>query len=386
MAHIVKRCSRCRRRVPAGARACECGGRVRWLARYIDPEGVERAQTFARQQDAEDFLEGIEASKNDNSFIDPKAGRETLASYWVRWSAREVTVLAPTTFAKYSTIWRLHVEPVLGRHQLAAIKRGSVVAMVKGIPSPWQAAEALKLTRHLLYAAMDDGLLGRNAAARIELPETRRTPIKILSPEQLEAVMSALPARYRAFVGLGAYASLRWSELVAIKRDDLNLEARTVRVNERLAEVAGAWSWGSPKTVGSERTIDLPRVAIAPLAEHLLAFPPLIDQEDPQLEGLVFYGERGGHPVRRHAFRKIWARACTRAGVEGVRVEWLRHSGASLAYAATKDIKATSARLGHTSTRMTDTVYLKLYDEVGRQVADAIDELVRASLARETEH
>jgi hypothetical protein len=35
---------------------------------------------------------------------------------------------------------------------------------------------------------------------------------------------------------------------------------------------------------------------------------------------------------------------------------------------------------------MIDTVYLKLYDEVGRQVADAIDELVRASLARETDH
>ena len=33
---------------------------------------------FERQHDAEDFLEGIEASKNDNSFIDPKAGRETL--------------------------------------------------------------------------------------------------------------------------------------------------------------------------------------------------------------------------------------------------------------------------------------------------------------------
>jgi integrase len=384
MAHIVKRCSRCRSRVPAPARACECGGRVRWLARYVDPEGRERAQVFERQQDAEDFLEGIEASKNDNSFIDPKAGRETLLSYWVRWSAREEMVLAPMTFAKYSTTWRLHVEPVLGWHQLAAIKRGSVVAMVKAISSPWQAAEALKLTRHLLYAAMDDGLIGRNVAARIESPETRRTPIKILSPGQLEAIISALPARYRAFVGLGAYASLRWSELVAIKRD-LDLDARTVRVDERLAEVAGTWSWGSLKTVGSERTVDLPRVVIAPLAEHMLAFPPLIDQEDAQLEGLVFYGQRGG-PVRRSAFRKIWEPATRDAGVEGVRVEWLRHTGASLAYAASKDLKATSARLGHVSTRMIDTVYLKLYDEVGRQVADAIDELVRASLARETDH
>jgi len=225
----------------------------------------------------------------------------------------------------------------------------------------------------------------RNVAARIELPETRRTPIRILSPGQLEAVISALPPRYRAFVGLGAYASLRWSELVAIKRDDLDLEARTVRVDGRLAEIAGAWSWGSPKTAGSERTIDLPKVVIAPLAEHLLAFPPLRDQEDPQLEGLVFYGERG-NPIRRHVFRKVWASATRVAGIEGVRVEWLRHSGASLAYAATKDIKATSTRLGHSSTKMVDAVYLKLYDEVGRQVADAIDELVRASLARETDH
>jgi integrase len=101
--------------------------------------------------------------------------------------------------------------------------------------------------------------------------------------------------------------------------------------------------------------------------------------------GAVFYGERKG-PVRRHTFRKVWQRASTRAGVDVIRVEWLRHSGASLACAATKDMKATAARLGHSSTRMIDTVYLKLYDDVGRQVADAIDELVRASAVRETDH
>jgi hypothetical protein len=39
-----------------------------------------------------------------------------------------------------------------------------------------------------------------------------------------------------------------------------------------------------------------------------------------------------------------------------------------------------------TSTRMIDTADLKLYNEVGRQVADAIDELVRTSLVRETDH
>lgn len=142
------------------------------------------------------------------------------------------------------------------------------------------------------------------------------------------------------------------------------------------------WSWGRPKTAGSERTVDLPRAVVPMLAAHLLAFPPLHDQEDARVEGVVFTGQRGG-PVRRYAFRKVWDRACAAAGIEGVRPEWLRDTGASLAYAASKDMKAVSQRLGHTSTRMLDTVYVSVYSEVGRQVADAIDELILASLAWE---
>ena len=41
---------------------------------------------------------------------------------------------------------------------------------------------------------------------------------------------------------------------------------------------------------------------------------------------------------------------------------------------------------GHTNSRMLDTVYLKLYDEASHKVADAIDEIIRTSLARETDH
>ena len=76
----------------------------------------------------------------------------------------------------------------------------------------------------------------------------------------------------------------------------------------------------------------------------------------------------------------MWTKALRDAGIdEPVRVEWLRHSGASLAYAASKDMVAVARRLGHTSTRMVDQVYVELYSEVSRDVADAIDALVRAS-------
>lgn len=100
---------------------------------------------------------------------------------------------------------------------------------------------------------------------------------------------------------------------------------------------------------------------------------------DERLEGLVFYGERNG-PVRRHVVRPDWDRACRAVGIEGVRPEWLRHTGASLACAATRDMKAVAERLGHTSTRMMDTAYVKVYAETSAKVADAIDRLVRESV------
>jgi integrase len=62
-----------------------------------------------------------------------------------------------------------------------------------------------------------------------------------------------------------------------------------------------------------------------------------------------------------------------------MRPEWLRHTGASLAYAATGDMKAVAERLGHTSTRMMDTVNVEVYADASARVADAIDQLVRES-------
>jgi integrase len=59
---------------------------------------------------------------------------------------------------------------------------------------------------------------------------------------------------------------------------------------------------------------------------------------------------------------------------------------ASLAYAATHDLETTAERLGHTPTRMVDTIYVKLHQDADRRVADAIDELVRALIVHETDH
>jgi integrase len=371
MAHVQRKCAECRRTVPTGKRTCpSCGSREgTWVARYRGTDHAERSKTFKRKVDAEAFLSTQEHEKDTGEWIDPERANITLADFWQDQRDRpgKRGTPAATTLAKWDTVFDRYLRAPLGAMPLAAISRQDVKDTVALVPSPWQGAETLKLLRMLLFRAIDDNRLKVNVAARIDSPRAKRKAVRVLRPDEIGRVVEAVPDQWAAFVLLGAYGSLRWSELVAIKRDDVDIPGRTVRIDESCTELNGRFVWGATKTTGSDRVVALPDVVVRALAAHLLRYPP-------SSEGLVFYGETN-EPVRRKTFRPVWLRALKVAGItDHVRPGWLRHSGASLAYHATKDILATAQRLGHTSTRMVDSTYVTLYETVSRQVADAIDE------------
>jgi hypothetical protein len=183
MAHIMKRCSRCRGRVPPRERTCECGGkRIVWLAKYVDPDGRERAHTFDKEKDAETFLAEIESAKGDNRYVDPKVGGETLASLFARFM--EQTTLEASTRSQWEGIWRLHIDPPLGATPIARITKNAVITM-RDAPRTSEGNEALKIVKRLLFFSVDDGILLRNVAARVKPRETERRKIEILTPAEL---------------------------------------------------------------------------------------------------------------------------------------------------------------------------------------------------------
>jgi hypothetical protein len=50
-----------------------------WRARYRDDAGKEHARHFARKVDAQRWLAGVQASIVRGDYVDPRAGRITLA-------------------------------------------------------------------------------------------------------------------------------------------------------------------------------------------------------------------------------------------------------------------------------------------------------------------
>ena len=112
--------------------------------------------------------------------------------------------------------------------------------------------------------------------------------------------------RYRALVLLATFASLRWGEVIALRRCDLDLDRRTVRVRAAYVERStGEMLLGPPKSRAGRRVVGIPDVIIPALREHLAAFV----RDEPG--ALVFPGQQG-EPLRRSNFNKMsaWPYAC----------------------------------------------------------------------------
>ncbi|MGH2736424.1 MAG: N-terminal phage integrase SAM-like domain-containing protein [Actinomycetota bacterium] len=107
------------------ARATKDGKkRHAWKVRYRDPDRIERARTFAKKTDAENFASSIETDILRNDYVDPRAGKVTLEEWAKKW-AGGLTV-KPKTKATYESLLRSRVLPVFGNRRLSQLRRSDI--------------------------------------------------------------------------------------------------------------------------------------------------------------------------------------------------------------------------------------------------------------------
>ena len=153
--------------------------------------------------------------------------------------------------------------------------------------------------------------------------------------------------RYRALILLATFASLRWGEVTALRRCDIDLDAGTVRVRAAYAERStGELVLGPPKAKASRRTVGIPRVIVPDLRHHLAVFV----KAEPG--ALAFPGAKGG-PLRRGNFNRsaAWPQAVAAIGAPSLHFHDLRHTGNTFAAASGAGLRDLMARMGHDSER-----------------------------------
>jgi integrase len=155
--------------------------------------------------------------------------------------------------------------------------------------------------------------------------------------------------RFRAMVLLTTFASLRWGEVTALTRSDVDLKAGTVRVRAAFTQRRSNGSavvLGPPKSRAGRRIVGVPKSIIPALEQHLAKFV------GPEAGALVFCGP-SGVPLRRSNFGKMsgWSTAVRSIGAEGLHFHDLRHTGNTFAAAGGTGIRDLMARMGHDSER-----------------------------------
>ncbi|WP_425314661.1 tyrosine-type recombinase/integrase [Streptacidiphilus jiangxiensis] len=181
-------------------------------------------------------------------------------------------------------------------------------------------------------------------------------------------------ARYWAMVLLAAFASLRFGELAVLRRADIDLERRIIRIRQDQAELAtGDLRVKLPKSAAGVRPVAFPEPIARDVETHLHWFA----EDGP--DGRVFVGPRSGL-LRRSNFHHLWTAALIKAQVRKARFHDLRHFGNAMAADAGASTRELMHRMGH-STMDAALRYQHIRGERDRLIADGIADAITKALA-----
>ncbi|MFC0624734.1 tyrosine-type recombinase/integrase [Kribbella deserti] len=337
-----------------------------WQATYIDPiTGARRPApyTFETETQADDWLTATKADVIRGRWTDPDIGREPFGPYAAKW-IEERPNLRVRTKALYVWLNKRYLEPEFGTVDLVDITpalirtwRAELMAEKhlksckdsctdkthRGV-SATMVAKAYRLMRAILMTATDDELIRRNpcriVGAGIERPKER----PVLTIDQVFKLADQMPRHLRVFILVATFASLRWGEVTAIQRRDIDLTKKTIRIRQQWIEVVGSgMELHPPKSDAGVRTVSIPALLVPFVQEHLDEFVA------PGRDAFVFLGEKGS-VLRRSNFNKLgWSKAAESVGAKGLHFHDLRHTGNTLAAQSGASTKDLMARMGQDS-------------------------------------
>lgn len=312
----------------------------RYRVRYVGPDGNRHSagKTFDTKGDADTWLtlRRAEILREEWQPADTSIRFGAYAAQWL-----DGRTLKPRT--------REHYESLLAGH-LAAFADMPLRKITPEAVNRWHAtvktgptmkAHAYSLLRTILNTAMAYDLIRANPCRiRGAGNAARKTKTKTATDQELAALVEAMPAEYRLMVLLGAWCSLRYGELAALRRGDI--DGDTIRIRRGVARVRGRMIEGDPKTEAGKRDVHMPPHLLPIVETHLTAYAA------PGKSGLLFPSRTGGF-LPTVTLYKYWYRARESAGRNDLRFHDLRHTGATKVAQAGATLADLMARLGHTT-------------------------------------
>jgi integrase len=339
------------------------GGRASWYGSWwVGSTRVKRRLGLKRTPGNADGLTRTQAERELRRRVDATAvvaqgQRRTIGEAGEAYIAHLENVMERkrTTIADYRGYLRRHLAPFFGDRPIDRMDAAKVEAYLHakrrdGL-SPKTVQNHLNFLHGIFAFAIRRAWATTNPVALVERPRAHRSAhrrIRFLQPEELEAVLRAVPAdALGALEGplylTAAMTGLRQGELLALRWSDVDWAASRVRVAESFTRAA----FDSPKSHRG-RSVPMADRLAGELERHFQRSYWRGDQH------LVFAHPATGHVLDASKLRKRFRAALARAGVRDITFHELRHTFGTQMAAAGAPLRAIQEWMGHADASTTE--------------------------------
>ncbi|CAN5184863.1 hypothetical protein BH18ACT4_BH18ACT4_12090 [soil metagenome] len=175
----------------------------RYRARYGDPLGRQRCETFTRKADAERYLREMQVDIERGRWID-SAGADVALAVWAEEFLRLARRLSPSTQQTYKRDLDRYILPRFGDYRLGRLPADEIEnwlndEVASGL-APSSVHRHYRTLRRVLQVAVEKEKITTNPCDRAQPPRVPKREMAFLTWEEAVELAEAIHERYRALI------------------------------------------------------------------------------------------------------------------------------------------------------------------------------------------
>ena len=284
-----------------------------------------------------------------------------------QWQPSALLALKPSSASYYTFQLDKHVLPVLGSNRLCDVSHPVIQQFLldrkrKGYSSSTVHGIRTTLAK-VLQVAVEHGYLETNPARAIQIGEREpKRERKVLSPVQVQVLLSSLAEPCRAVVLTAVLTGMRIGEILALRWKRLDFLRATIEVAESFSN----GRFGTPKTKSSRRIIPMSAALREDVAAHKLKC------KWTRPEDSVFSTQKGTPLSPKNLYNRVLAPTCDRVGLPRISWHSFRHINATLLGEVGESVKTAQSLLCHSDLETTLNTYMHAIPDSQRRAVERV--------------
>ena len=323
----------------------------------------------------------------------------TLSEWFDSWmEIHKYQVIRNNTKRYYTTIFRKHIEPRLGKKRLTDIKQLDIKALIKDLDKHGYQYETKNKVRIMLLDMFDKALIDdyvlKNPCKGIRVVRNEKKDIRVLTREEQTEFFDCCKSTFYDNLFIVAISTgLRQGELCALTWDDIDLEKKEISVTKTLlyqkleGDTKKTFHMNPPKTRTSKRKVPINKQCEIALKKQFVQRNNIMAKKSAKpLKGYenLLFTTKFGTPICDQIMIDAIKRIVDEINLCRDELEQFelftphcfRHSFATRCFVADIAPKTVQTYLGHATLQMTMDLYISVLSAQKQQDMDKLENLL----------